>query len=39
MKNNPGLSLNSTKQKRHVRDVTDIHQVSIGAELAWTTVT
>ena len=35
----PGLSLNSTKQKRHVRDVTDIHKVSIGAELAWTTVT
>ena len=36
---NPRLSLNPTKQKRYLRDVTDIHKVSIGAELAWTTVT
>ena len=34
-----GLSLNSTKQKRYLRYLTDIQKVSIGAELAWTTVT
>ena len=25
-------------KKRYVHDVTDIHKVSIGVELAWTTV-
>ena len=35
LKKNPGLFLNSTKQKRYVRHV----KVSIGAELAWITVT
>ena len=38
-KKKPGLSLNSTKQKRYLRYLTDIQKVSIGAELAWTTVT
>ena len=26
------------EKKRYVHDVTDIHKVSIGVELAWTTV-
>ena len=31
--------MNFKKQKRYVRDVTDIHKVSIGGELAWTILT
>ena len=39
MKKKTGLSVNSTKQKRYLRYLTDIQKVSIAAELAWTTVT